>query len=125
MRSAWGVGFVSILCLAVVVMAQNDPGRRPRARDLGLEVGIFPPGPLNAITDVAGVQEIVDNLEVERLAWERDDRSKNEAAQDITPGTIPDQEPYGGTEDVILTQEEGVTYEPPVNPPVPPNRKED
>ena len=79
----------------------------------------------NILTDVAGVQEIVDNLEVERLAWERDDRSKNQAAQDITPGTIPDREPYGGTEDVVLTQEEGVTYEPPVNPPVPPNRKED
>ncbi|TFH66733.1 MAG: S58 family peptidase [Gemmatimonadales bacterium] len=29
---------------------------RPRARDIGLEVGIFPPGTLNAITDVAGVR---------------------------------------------------------------------
>jgi DnaK suppressor protein len=77
------------------------------------------------LTDVAGVQEIVDNLEVARLAWERDDRSKNEAAQDITPGTIPDQEPYGGTDDVVLSQEEGVTYKPPTNPPAPPNRKED
>lgn len=28
---------------------------RPRARDLGIEVGIFQPGRLNAITDVAGV----------------------------------------------------------------------
>jgi len=28
---------------------------RPRARDLGLGPGVFPPGPLNAITDVAGV----------------------------------------------------------------------
>ena len=28
---------------------------RPRARDLGITVGVFPPGPLNAITDVAGV----------------------------------------------------------------------
>ncbi|MDH3222428.1 MAG: P1 family peptidase, partial [Gemmatimonadota bacterium] len=28
---------------------------RPRARDLGIEVGIFPPGPHNAITDVEGV----------------------------------------------------------------------
>ena len=27
-----------------------------RARDLGLAPGIFPPGPLNAITDVAGVR---------------------------------------------------------------------
>lgn len=29
---------------------------RPRARDLGLEPGVFPPGKLNAITDVAGVK---------------------------------------------------------------------
>lgn len=28
---------------------------RPRARDLGIEIGRFPPGPLNAITDVEGV----------------------------------------------------------------------
>ncbi len=28
---------------------------RPRARDIGLVVGVLPPGPLNAITDVAGV----------------------------------------------------------------------
>jgi D-aminopeptidase len=29
---------------------------RPRARDLGLAPGVFAPGPLNAITDVAGVR---------------------------------------------------------------------
>src|SRR5437773_1769392 len=28
---------------------------QPRARDLGVIVGVLPPGPLNAITDVAGV----------------------------------------------------------------------
>src|SRR5437773_6216140 len=28
---------------------------RPRARDLGVVIGTLPPGPLNAITDVAGV----------------------------------------------------------------------
>lgn len=31
-------------------------GQRPRARDLGITVGVFSPGPLNAITDVAGVR---------------------------------------------------------------------
>src|SRR3989440_10208976 len=36
--------------------AQDKPSNsRPRASDLGLKVGILPPGPLNAITDVAGV----------------------------------------------------------------------
>jgi D-aminopeptidase len=29
---------------------------RPRARDIGLKVGVLPPGPLDAITDVAGVR---------------------------------------------------------------------
>src|SRR5512145_2589399 len=29
---------------------------RPRARDIGISVGSIPPGPLNAITDVAGVR---------------------------------------------------------------------
>lgn len=71
------------------------------------------------LTDVAGVQEIVDNLEVQRLPWEREERSKN---QDVTPGTIP-EEPYGGTGDVVLSQEEGLTYEPAENPPPPANEK--
>src|SRR5439155_1685905 len=30
--------------------------QRPRARDIGIVVGVLPPGPLNAITDVAGVR---------------------------------------------------------------------
>lgn len=41
-----------VLCASAVVFAQSD---RPRARDLGLAPGVFSPGPLNAITDVAGV----------------------------------------------------------------------
>ena len=32
-----------------------DDRERPRARDIGIEVGILPAGPLNAITDVTGV----------------------------------------------------------------------
>ncbi|HKP86206.1 MAG TPA: P1 family peptidase [Blastocatellia bacterium] len=34
-------------------MQKNE---RPRARDIGLSIGVLPTGPLNAITDVAGVQ---------------------------------------------------------------------
>ncbi|HSE96699.1 MAG TPA: P1 family peptidase [Blastocatellia bacterium] len=34
------------------IMQKNE---RPRARDIGLKVGVLPTGPLNAITDVAGV----------------------------------------------------------------------
>jgi DnaK suppressor protein len=79
---------------------------------------------LNILTDVAGVQEIVDHLEIQRLAWEREDRWKEEETQDVLPGTIPKQEPYGGTDDLVLADEEGVTYEPPENPPAPPHRKD-
>src|SRR5688572_21455593 len=32
------------------------PGRRARARDLGIRLGDLPTGPLNAITDVEGVR---------------------------------------------------------------------
>jgi D-aminopeptidase len=48
------VAFCLVLVLlgAVVLAADN----RPRARDFGLVVGVLPTGPLNAITDVAGVK---------------------------------------------------------------------
>ena len=45
---------VSALLLAGGLAAAENP--RPRARDIGLRVGILPAGPLNAITDVPGVR---------------------------------------------------------------------
>lgn len=45
--------------LAIAVTANSVPASaqaRPRAREAGVVVGILPPGPLNAITDVAGVR---------------------------------------------------------------------
>ena len=42
---------VIFLICVICVTAQN----RPRARDLGITVGVLPTGPLNAITDVEGV----------------------------------------------------------------------
>jgi D-aminopeptidase len=44
---------LAFFCLASLVAAETE---RPRARELGLKVGILPPGTLNAITDVAGVR---------------------------------------------------------------------
>ncbi len=41
------------VCVLTVVSAQPS---RPRARDIGLAPGVQPTGPLNAITDVAGVR---------------------------------------------------------------------
>jgi D-aminopeptidase len=53
----------ALLPIALWILAALLPGApavppeaRPRARDLGIAPGILPPGPLNAITDVAGVR---------------------------------------------------------------------
>jgi D-aminopeptidase len=52
----WKTIFLMALLLAAAA-AQNGPtNTRSRASDLGLKVGILPAGPLNAITDVAGVE---------------------------------------------------------------------
>jgi len=46
-----------ILCSALgqYPMSEAQIAPRPRAREAGVVVGVLPPGPLNAITDVAGV----------------------------------------------------------------------
>ena len=41
---------------ASVLIASVRAQSRPRARDLGIEPGVYPPGPVNAITDVEGVR---------------------------------------------------------------------
>ncbi|MCH9693758.1 MAG: P1 family peptidase [Gammaproteobacteria bacterium] len=48
------ITIITALLLLVVAAATAD--ERPRARDVGLVVGIFPTGELNAITDVSGVK---------------------------------------------------------------------
>jgi D-aminopeptidase len=45
---------VLILCFLMVELTCAQSAR-PRARDLGIKVGVLQPGPLNAITDVDGV----------------------------------------------------------------------
>ena len=44
--------FLSVVAWGSVFGAEE----RPRAREIGVVVGTLPPGPLNAITDVAGVK---------------------------------------------------------------------
>jgi D-aminopeptidase len=45
------------LLVSSIVSAQNTTrDARPRASDLGLKIGVLPSGPLDAITDVAGVE---------------------------------------------------------------------
>lgn len=46
-----------LLFLSIPLFAQSPQGSaRPRAREIGLKIGILPTGPLNAITDVPGVR---------------------------------------------------------------------
>jgi D-aminopeptidase len=47
--------WVAVAVIAVSAYSQAS-GARPRARDLGIAPGALTPGPLNAITDVAGVR---------------------------------------------------------------------
>ena len=47
---------ICVICVICGAMASTaNTQNRPRARDLGITVGILPTGPLNAITDVDGV----------------------------------------------------------------------
>jgi D-aminopeptidase len=51
------IAVATFLLLCSLVSAQSrSSNTRPRASDLGLKVGILPTGPVNAITDVAGVE---------------------------------------------------------------------
>jgi len=47
--------FVFLVSLSISLSAQ-DKSRRVRIRELGYEIGIYSPGPYNAITDVEGVR---------------------------------------------------------------------
>src|SRR5256884_7168048 len=46
---------VIISLLSYCIMTSGQENKRPRAREAGVIVGVLPTGPLNAITDVAGV----------------------------------------------------------------------
>jgi D-aminopeptidase len=47
---------LAIALLAMTSVAGAAEDQRPRLRDLGVTIGVFQPGPLNAITDVRGVR---------------------------------------------------------------------
>ena len=61
----WAGAAVAQTSTSVSIVVQPDRDTdRPRARDLGIAPGILTPGPLNAITDVAGVR--VGHVTLER-----------------------------------------------------------
>jgi len=51
----FGFTLLAGIALSMDARAQPDASHRPRARDIGLAPGVLKTGPLNAITDVAGV----------------------------------------------------------------------
>ena len=66
---------VSVL-IATLSAAQTSPSTnkeesRPRVRDVGVKVGILPTGPLNTITDVAGVMVGQDHRSRRKFADRR------------------------------------------------------
>lgn len=59
-RTIW-LSFAAALIAATIatenrLLAEEPPGTRLRVRELGVLIGTYPPGPNNAITDVAGVK---------------------------------------------------------------------
>jgi DnaK suppressor protein len=67
---------------------------------------------LQTVTDVIGLEEVVDRIQVEELLWERESRTKEKPPEVLPPG----QEP-AGTEDVAESSEEGKEFVAPSEPP--------
>jgi RNA polymerase-binding protein DksA len=66
---------------------------------------------LQIVTDVLGLQEAIDHIQVEELLWERDDRSKPQRFEEVPPW----EERYG-TEDIVESDEEGKEFVAPSDP---------
>ena len=63
------------------------------------------------LSDVLGLEDLVDHIQVKEVLWEREERTKSR--EEAEP--IPPREPYG-TEDIVESLEEGKEYVPPINP---------
>lgn len=66
---------------------------------------------LQTITDLMGLKEVDDRLQVKEILWEREDRDGQEGAPEVAPW-----EESAGTEDVTETNEDGAEFVPPVRP---------
>jgi DnaK suppressor protein len=66
---------------------------------------------LHILTDIMGLTEVVDRLQITEILWERDDRSKEDPAAEP-----PAWEEAGGTHDITESEEDGVDFVPPDRP---------
>ena len=66
---------------------------------------------LQIVTDVIGLKEVVDRMQVEELLWERESRTKEKPPEVLPPG----QEP-AGTEDIVESNDEGKEFLAPSEP---------
>ena len=66
---------------------------------------------LHTLTDVLGLQEIVDHIDVAELVWETDRRTR-----EVAPEITQRWEDLPGTEDVVESHEEGKEFVPPAKP---------
>ena len=77
---------------------------------------------MQLVTDVMGFQEVVDRTEVEQLAWQREDRDKDQATEPLSEGIKEvgesPRELYG-SEDIIESEGEVLTEPAPLGQPAP------
>ncbi len=66
---------------------------------------------LHTITDLMGLAEVVDRVQVKEILWEREDRNRETHGTEAKPW----EEPYG-TEDITESHDEGVDFVPPTRP---------
>ena len=66
---------------------------------------------LQIVTDVLGLKEIVDRIQLEELVWERESRTKEPPPEVLPPGQEAPE-----TEDVVESSEEGKEFIAPAKP---------
>jgi RNA polymerase-binding transcription factor len=66
---------------------------------------------LQIVTDVLGLKEVVDRIQLEELAWERESRTKEPPLEVLPPG-----QETAGTEDIVESSEEGKEFIAPAKP---------
>jgi hypothetical protein len=66
---------------------------------------------LQIVTDILGLKEIVDRIQLEELVWERESRTKEPPPEVLPPG-----QETPGTEDIVESSEEGKEFIAPAKP---------